>query len=135
VFAIYATDNTWLFAAPNDKAKLEWVVRADQSFPSSGPGSAAGSVPPSPRPASRLGMLEGGFGGRSLGFGRSGLRRLGRRVGVFAVRAVVAGLGQFEQRIRFERLAQLHLELDAGQLQEADRLLQLRRQRKLLVEA
>jgi hypothetical protein len=59
-----------------------------------------------------------------------------RRSNVFAVRFFFAlGFGQFQQRVGLHRLAQLHLELDAGQLQQADRLLQLRRQCQLLMEA
>ncbi|KAK2068312.1 hypothetical protein P8C59_002955 [Phyllachora maydis] len=32
VFAIYGTDNTWLFAARNERDKLDWIVRIDQSY-------------------------------------------------------------------------------------------------------
>ena len=48
---------------------------------------------------------------------------------------VVSGFVQLEQRIGFEDLAQLDLELDAGHLQQLDCLLQLRRQRELLMQA
>ncbi|TPX17580.1 uncharacterized protein E0L32_012114 [Thyridium curvatum] len=32
VFAIYGTDNTWLFAAPSEREKLDWLFRIDQTF-------------------------------------------------------------------------------------------------------
>ncbi|KAL8342351.1 hypothetical protein RB598_003980 [Gaeumannomyces tritici] len=32
VFAIYGTDNTWLFAARNEREKLDWIFRIDQSY-------------------------------------------------------------------------------------------------------
>ena len=32
VFAIYGTDNTWLFAARGERDKMEWITRIDQSF-------------------------------------------------------------------------------------------------------
>jgi len=46
VFAIYGTDNTWLFAARSERDKLDWIVRIDQSFMTSGDASGAAS----PRP-------------------------------------------------------------------------------------
>lgn len=42
VFAIYGTDNTWLFAARSERDKMDWIFRIDQTFMSSGesvPGS------------------------------------------------------------------------------------------------
>jgi kinesin family protein 1 len=40
VFAVYGTDNTWLFKAKGEKEKVEWIWRIDQSyFGSSGEGS------------------------------------------------------------------------------------------------
>ena len=53
VFAIYAPDNTWLFAARSERDKTEWIFRIDQSYVSNG-GSADGSGAASPAP--------GGFG-------------------------------------------------------------------------
>ncbi|KAK3995047.1 putative kinesin-like protein unc-104 [Cladorrhinum sp. PSN332] len=47
VFAIYGTDNTWLFAARSEKDKLDWIFRIDQSFTAGGNSnnpSVAGSV-------------------------------------------------------------------------------------------
>ncbi|KAI0875656.1 kinesin heavy chain [Hypoxylon argillaceum] len=41
VFAIYGTDNTWLFAARNERDKLDWILRIDQGYYS---GSTSGSV-------------------------------------------------------------------------------------------
>ncbi|KAK6085020.1 kinesin motor domain-containing protein [Seiridium cupressi] len=48
VFAIYGTDNTWLFAARNEREKLDWIFRIDQSY-FSGSGSASGSGAVSPQ--------------------------------------------------------------------------------------
>ncbi|KAM0256292.1 hypothetical protein ACHAQJ_005057 [Trichoderma viride] len=36
VFAIYGTDNTWLFAARSERDKTDWIFRIDQSFLSNG---------------------------------------------------------------------------------------------------
>ncbi|KAH8893331.1 kinesin heavy chain [Thozetella sp. PMI_491] len=47
VFAIYGTDNTWLFAARSERDKLDWIFRIDQSYASS---SASASGTASPRP-------------------------------------------------------------------------------------
>ncbi|KAH6840809.1 hypothetical protein B0I37DRAFT_438230 [Chaetomium sp. MPI-CAGE-AT-0009] len=41
VFAVYGTDNTWLFAARSERDKMDWIVKIDQSFAM---GSAAASV-------------------------------------------------------------------------------------------
>ncbi|KAI1821391.1 kinesin heavy chain [Xylaria intraflava] len=49
VFAVYGTDNTWLFAARNERDKLDWILRIDQSY-YSGSGSANGSGAVSPQP-------------------------------------------------------------------------------------
>ncbi|KAH9892227.1 kinesin motor domain-containing protein [Xylariomycetidae sp. FL2044] len=49
VFAVYGTDNTWLFAARNEREKLDWIFRIDQSY-FSGNGSASGSGAVSPQP-------------------------------------------------------------------------------------
>lgn len=43
VFAIYGTDNTWLFAARSEREKLDWIFRIDQSF-TAGSGSNSASV-------------------------------------------------------------------------------------------
>ena len=32
VFAIYGTDNTWLFKARSEREKVEWIWRIDQSY-------------------------------------------------------------------------------------------------------
>lgn len=32
VFAIYGTDNTWLFAARSEKDKMDWIFRIDQTY-------------------------------------------------------------------------------------------------------
>ncbi|KAI0597324.1 kinesin motor domain-containing protein [Biscogniauxia sp. FL1348] len=50
VFAIYGTDNTWLFAARNEREKLDWIFRIDQSYFSGGGGSGSGSGTASPLP-------------------------------------------------------------------------------------
>ncbi|KAI1850613.1 hypothetical protein JX266_003895 [Neoarthrinium moseri] len=50
VFAVYGTDNTWLFAARNEREKLDWIFRIDQSY-FSGSGSASGSGAVSPQRA------------------------------------------------------------------------------------
>ncbi|KAL6878832.1 hypothetical protein J3F83DRAFT_724053 [Trichoderma novae-zelandiae] len=36
VFAIYGTDNTWLFAARSERDKTDWIFRIDQTFASNG---------------------------------------------------------------------------------------------------
>ncbi|KAI1341383.1 kinesin motor domain-containing protein [Xylariaceae sp. FL0016] len=51
VFAVYGTDNTWLFAARNEREKLDWIFRIDQSY-YSGSGSVSGSGAVSPQPRS-----------------------------------------------------------------------------------
>jgi len=45
VFAIYGTDNTWLFAARSERDKLDWIVRIDQSFLASS-GTTSGDASP-----------------------------------------------------------------------------------------
>lgn len=47
VFAIYGTDNTWLFAARSERDKMDWILRIDQTFMSAGD-SSAGSGRASP---------------------------------------------------------------------------------------
>jgi kinesin family member 1 len=47
VFAIYGTDNTWLFAARNERDKIDWIFRIDQSYYSNS-GSVNGSGAASP---------------------------------------------------------------------------------------
>lgn len=32
VFAVYGTDNTWLFAARNEREKVDWIFRIDQAY-------------------------------------------------------------------------------------------------------
>lgn len=47
VFAIYGTDNTWLFAARSERDKLDWIFKIDQSyFSSSASGSGMGTPSP-----------------------------------------------------------------------------------------
>lgn len=49
VFAIYGTDNTWLFAARSERDKMDWIFRIDQTYMSAGdslPGSGLTSPPP-----------------------------------------------------------------------------------------
>ncbi|KAK3326346.1 putative kinesin group protein [Apodospora peruviana] len=43
VFAIYGTDNTWLFAARSEKEKLDWILKIDQSFLGLSSGSSSGA--------------------------------------------------------------------------------------------
>ncbi|KAK4148074.1 uncharacterized protein C8A04DRAFT_23867 [Dichotomopilus funicola] len=43
VFAVYGTDNTWLFAARSERDKMDWIMRIDQSF-TMGSGSVSASV-------------------------------------------------------------------------------------------
>lgn len=51
VFAIYGTDNTWLFAARNERDKLDWILRIDQGYYSgSASASISGSRAVSPQP-------------------------------------------------------------------------------------
>ncbi|KAJ3951852.1 hypothetical protein N0V92_011732 [Colletotrichum tropicale] len=47
VFAIYGTDNTWLFAGRSERDKMDWIFRIDQSYFSSSD-SANGSGTGSP---------------------------------------------------------------------------------------
>lgn len=42
VFAIYGTDNTWLFASRNERDKVEWIFKIDQAYFGSGSGSGSG---------------------------------------------------------------------------------------------
>ncbi|KAI0885517.1 kinesin heavy chain [Annulohypoxylon maeteangense] len=51
VFAVYGTDNTWLFAARNEREKMDWIFRIDQSY-FSGTASVSGSGAVSPMPRS-----------------------------------------------------------------------------------
>jgi kinesin family protein 1 len=39
VFAVYGTDNTWLFKARNEREKVEWIFKIDQAYFGSGSGS------------------------------------------------------------------------------------------------
>jgi kinesin family member 1 len=41
VFAIYGTDNSWLFKARSEREKVEWIWKVDQSY--FGSASASGS--------------------------------------------------------------------------------------------
>ncbi|CAG8949955.1 hypothetical protein HYFRA_00004287 [Hymenoscyphus fraxineus] len=43
VFAVYGTDNSWLFKARSEREKVEWIFKIDQSYFSNGASSAGGS--------------------------------------------------------------------------------------------
>ncbi|KAL2152556.1 hypothetical protein VTH82DRAFT_5740 [Thermothelomyces myriococcoides] len=45
VFAVYGTDNTWLFAARSERDKMDWVTKIDQSFGMSS-GTPSGTASP-----------------------------------------------------------------------------------------
>ncbi|KAK5654894.1 hypothetical protein OQA88_6932 [Cercophora sp. LCS_1] len=47
VFAVYGTDNTWLFAARSEKDKMDWITRIDQSFLVGGSERGSGVSSPS----------------------------------------------------------------------------------------
>ncbi|KAK3365848.1 hypothetical protein B0T24DRAFT_535685 [Lasiosphaeria ovina] len=74
VFAIYGTDNTWLFGARSERDKMDWILRIDQSFllSSSGDSASAASASASdlasgavsPAPAAVGNGHGGGSGGR-----------------------------------------------------------------------
>ncbi|KAF5651338.1 kinesin [Fusarium sp. NRRL 52700] len=51
VFAIYGTDNTWLFAARSERDKMDWIFRIDQTYMSNND-SVPGSGIASPYPGS-----------------------------------------------------------------------------------
>ncbi|CEF75555.1 hypothetical protein FGSG_10189 [Fusarium graminearum PH-1] len=51
VFAIYGTDNTWLFAARSERDKMDWIFRIDQTY-LAGNDSIPGSGISSPYPGS-----------------------------------------------------------------------------------
>jgi len=42
VFAVYGTDNTWLFKAKSEREKVEWIFKIDQSYFGGGSGSGSG---------------------------------------------------------------------------------------------
>ncbi|KAH8671158.1 kinesin heavy chain [Xylariales sp. PMI_506] len=46
VFAVYGTDNTWLFAARNEREKLDWIFHIDQSYFAGGSVSGSGAASP-----------------------------------------------------------------------------------------
>jgi kinesin family member 1 len=43
VFAVYGTDNTWLFKARSEREKVEWIFAVDQAYFGGGSGSGNGS--------------------------------------------------------------------------------------------
>lgn len=43
VFAVYGTDNTWLFKARSETEKIDWIFKLDQSYFGSGSQSGTGS--------------------------------------------------------------------------------------------
>ncbi|ATY64151.1 kinesin family [Cordyceps militaris] len=51
VFAVYGTDNTWLFAARSERDKMDWIFRIDQTYMAAGE-SQPGSGFASPLPGS-----------------------------------------------------------------------------------
>jgi len=59
VFAVYGTDNTWLFAARSERDKMDWVAKIDQCFGPTPASSSAGpaSVTASGRASPNLGPL------------------------------------------------------------------------------
>lgn len=62
VFAVYGTDNTWLFAARSERDKMDWVARIDQSFAAASAGaSRAGSASASGAVSPRVGVGSGGW--------------------------------------------------------------------------
>ncbi|CAK7223316.1 hypothetical protein SEUCBS140593_005195 [Sporothrix eucalyptigena] len=72
VFAIYGTDNTWLFAARSERDKMEWIARIDQSFlmpASSVSSSIANTRAASPNIAAVVGAVGavGAFIGSKMG--------------------------------------------------------------------
>lgn len=78
VFAIYGTDNTWLFAARSEKDKMDWIWKIDQSYMMTSPsasvsGSRAGSRAGSAR-GSRAVSPSPGNGARRSGARVSQLR-------------------------------------------------------------
>ncbi|KAK3327365.1 hypothetical protein B0T19DRAFT_400240 [Cercophora scortea] len=62
VFAIYGTDNTWLFAAKSEREKLDWITRIDQSYMSSSSTTAGSSV------GGGSGSREGSVNGTTTAF-------------------------------------------------------------------
>ncbi|KAM0437371.1 hypothetical protein ACHAQK_007306 [Fusarium lateritium] len=48
VFAIYGTDNTWLFAARSERDKMDWIFRIDQTYLSNDSVSGSGIASPFP---------------------------------------------------------------------------------------
>lgn len=49
VFAVYSTQNTFLFAARSEVQKLEWILKIDQSYFSASRGRGGGSPVPGRR--------------------------------------------------------------------------------------
>jgi kinesin family member 1 len=43
VFAVYGTDNAWLFKARSEREKVEWIFAVDQAYFGGGSGSGSGS--------------------------------------------------------------------------------------------
>ncbi|TVY29216.1 Kinesin-like protein [Lachnellula hyalina] len=44
VFAVYGTDNTWLFKARSEREKVEWIFKIDQSYFGGGSSGGSGSA-------------------------------------------------------------------------------------------
>lgn len=55
VFAVYGTDNTWLFAARSEREKLDWIFRIDQSY------SLSSAASPSRQGSGTASPLTGGY--------------------------------------------------------------------------
>lgn len=55
VFAVYGTDNTWLFAARSEREKLDWIFRIDQSY------SLSSAASPSGQGSGTASPLTGGY--------------------------------------------------------------------------
>ena len=65
VFAIYGTDNTWLFAARSEREKMDWITKIDQSF-----------MPGSPSMSGTTSPLNGYGGGNGMPIRNSGMMSL-----------------------------------------------------------
>ncbi|CCC13309.1 hypothetical protein SMACR_06600 [Sordaria macrospora] len=79
VFAIYGTDNTWLFAARSEKDKMDWIWKIDQSYMMTSPsqsaaGSRGGSRAGSARGSRAVSPSPGSGSGSGLGVRRAGAR-------------------------------------------------------------
>ena len=46
VFAVYGTDNTWLFAAKSEREKMDWITKIDMSFLATSSAGGSGTASP-----------------------------------------------------------------------------------------